>query len=248
VRRKHLPPAATATALATFGRGGSGGGARRPPKGSRTAVVIGIAAGGSGGGGGGGAGRALFSPLTSPTLPIATPDTPGSSADVDGTDGVTRQCVLKQSGRRGPSGAARTYTSKYRGVHQTFPTRRWEAQFRRAGKPTSLGCFDREEEAARAYDKMMLWCEIHHADLRSLGLLRNGVTNFEPSLYAADMTALRAMSQDDLVSELRRMGRLQAAGGVTGRLPPPPPVALLRTAAELEGEAAAEAADEEVAE
>jgi ABC-2 type transport system ATP-binding protein len=36
---------------------------------------------------------------------------------------------------------ARTYTSRYRGVHQTFPTRRWEAQFRRAGKPTSLGCF-----------------------------------------------------------------------------------------------------------
>ncbi len=26
--------------------------------------------------------------------------------------------------------SGRTYTSKYRGVHQTFPTRRWEAQFR----------------------------------------------------------------------------------------------------------------------
>ncbi len=37
------------------------------------------------------------------------------------------------------SGNGRTYTSKYRGVHQTFPTKRWEAQFRRNGKPTSLG-------------------------------------------------------------------------------------------------------------
>lgn len=26
--------------------------------------------------------------------------------------------------------SGRTYTSKYRGVHQTFPTKRWEAQFR----------------------------------------------------------------------------------------------------------------------
>ena len=28
------------------------------------------------------------------------------------------------------SGSGRTFTSKYRGVHQTFPTKRWEAQFR----------------------------------------------------------------------------------------------------------------------
>lgn len=35
--------------------------------------------------------------------------------------------------------SGRTYTSRFRGVHQTFPTRRWEAQFRRNGKPTSLG-------------------------------------------------------------------------------------------------------------
>jgi hypothetical protein len=35
----------------------------------------------------------------------------------------------KVSKAKGQS-SGRTYTSKYRGVHQTFPTKRWEAQFR----------------------------------------------------------------------------------------------------------------------
>jgi AP2-like factor, euAP2 lineage len=97
------------------------------------------------------------------------------------------QKVAKVAKAKG-NASGRTYTSKYRGVHQTFPTKRWEAQFRctslshiiekqrhvqdlaqglniflayahrRNGKPTSLGCFDHEMEASRAYDKMMLWC------------------------------------------------------------------------------------------
>jgi hypothetical protein len=45
---------------------------------------------------------------------------------------ITRAAKVKGQG-------SRTYTSKFRGVHQTFPTRRWEAQFRKNGKPTSLG-------------------------------------------------------------------------------------------------------------
>ena len=106
------------------------------------------------------------------------------------------------------SGSGRTYTSKYRGVHQTFPTRRWEAQFRRAGKPTSLGCFDREEEAARAYDKMMLWCELHNAQS-----MKQATTNFEIQDYAEEIPRLQSMTQDELVQQLRREGRTQASQG-----------------------------------
>ena len=100
----------------------------------------------------------------------------------------------------------RTFTSRYRGVHQTFPTRRWEAQFRRNGKPTSLGCFDREEEAARAYDKMKVWCQMHEPKT-----LRAGTTNFDVSEYEQDTGDLDGMSQDDLIRSLRRYGRDQAA-------------------------------------
>ena len=110
-----------------------------------------------------------------------------------------------------PGGVAapggRTYTSRFRGVHQTFPTRRWEAQFRKVGRPTSLGCFDTEEAAARAYDRMMLWCELHGAAGTKAGV----TTNFDPSEYAADIASLRASSQEDLVLALRAEGRRQAA-------------------------------------
>ena len=185
----------------------------------------------------------------------------------------------------------RTFTSKYRGVHQTFPTKRWEAQFRcppppppprapvarghaqmhasaymhtpldrgscrlrqdtgrsslqlfqrssigtwcrqsqlemcsprppsasplgaplavpahtktmgcfdgtiyfarrRNGKPTSLGCFDQEVEASRAYDKMILWVDLHSANPGG----KAGITNFEKSEYGTEMSYLLNVSQ-----------------------------------------------------
>lgn len=47
-------------------------------------------------------------------------------------DVLSRQSVQKVSKVSKSKGhtTGRTYTSKYRGVHQTFPTKRWEAQFR----------------------------------------------------------------------------------------------------------------------
>lgn len=56
-----------------------------------------------------------------------------------GSGGAAAVPKLSRAVKTKSNGAGRTYTSKFRGVHQTFPTKRWEAQFRRNGKPTSLG-------------------------------------------------------------------------------------------------------------
>ena len=47
-------------------------------------------------------------------------------ADLDRAGSAGKPKVSKAKGHT----SGRTYTSKYRGVHQTFPTKRWEAQFR----------------------------------------------------------------------------------------------------------------------
>ncbi|KAK9846663.1 hypothetical protein WJX81_008669 [Elliptochloris bilobata] len=122
--------------------------------------------------------------------------------DLDRSGSVGKPKMSKAKGHT----SGRTYTSKYRGVHQTFPTKRWEAQFRRNGKPTSLGCFDHEEQAARAYDKMMLWCELHNTSG-----VKGGITNFDPTEYEKDLHQLSSVTQDELVQALRSDGRRQAA-------------------------------------
>jgi hypothetical protein len=67
---------------------------------------------------------------------------------------------------------------------------------RRNGKPTSLGCFDHEEQAARAYDKMMLWCELHNTS----GVKGGGITNFDPTEYEKDLVWLQTISQVSLAT------------------------------------------------
>lgn len=56
--------------------------------------------------------------------------------------------------------------------------------------PQPPGCFDREEDAARAYDKMMLWIEMH-----SSGATKAGITNFDVSQYAEDLPWLAGITQ-----------------------------------------------------
>jgi hypothetical protein len=102
--------------------------------------------------------------------------------------------------------SGKPFTSRFRGVHRTIPTKRWEAQFRKDGKPTSLGCFDTEESAAKAYDKMMLWCELHN---KNLG--KQSVMNFPTSHYNDDVPWLMEITQDALLLQLRKEGRAEAA-------------------------------------
>ena len=109
----------------------------------------------------------------------------------------------------GKGAGGKLYTSKYRGVHQTFPTQRWEAQFRKAGKPTSLGCFNTEDEAARAYDTMMVWEMIHQPDAKNPEKM---ITNFPLGDYEGKLKDLQGMQQEELLLGLRRCGRKQAAG------------------------------------
>ena len=86
---------------------------------------------------------------------------------------MARQSVPKASkhSKAKSSNPGRTYTSKYRGVHQTFPTKRWEAQFRRA--PSASDSFSR---SSRATPQRFTPLQAHDGvgsrskDFRSVGL------------------------------------------------------------------------------
>ena len=68
-----------------------------------------------------------------PAVPVAAPAAavpPPRTGPARAPTKVTKASKQKSGGR--------TYTSKFRGVHQTFPTRRWEAQFRCAAAAVTL--------------------------------------------------------------------------------------------------------------
>ena len=49
---------------------------------------------------------------------------------------------------------------------------------------------DREDQAAEAYDKMMIWCELHNT-----AGVKGGITNYDGSKYKEELPWLRSISQ-----------------------------------------------------
>ena len=81
-----------------------------------------------------------------------------------------------------------------------------------------MGTSDREEDVARAWDRMMLWCDLHGVALNRGrrggwgGLHTSGsfraALNFAYEEYAGEVDELRGiMTQDAMVQKLQREGR-----------------------------------------
>jgi len=122
-------------------------------------------------------------------------------ADVPRAAAAPAQPPVRAKSEQSPADAsARTHTSHYRGVHKSS-SGQWKAQFSCGGKSIYIGHYGREEEAVRAFDRAVLWAQIHRPGRRTVE------TNFAASQYAADKPALRAISTlDMLIQHLRRVG------------------------------------------
>ncbi|QDZ21664.1 AP2-like ethylene-responsive transcription factor [Chloropicon primus] len=84
-------------------------------------------------------------------------------------------------------------TSMYKGVAQHRVTRRWESHVWENKKQIYLGSFATEEQAARAYDKAAIF----------LGKAEDSL-NFPFSDYAKEAEAIRKMTKEKLLAQLRR--------------------------------------------
>ena len=89
---------------------------------------------------------------------------------------------------------------------------RWQVQFNHNYKNIFLGRFDDEEDAARAYDRMMVWFDLHGIVRKKPGsrmhdsISLKGSFNFAYEEYEGEFGALRCMTQADVVRSLRQQG------------------------------------------
>jgi len=99
--------------------------------------------------------------------------------------------------RRGEG--TRVPTSEFRGVSWKPRNRRWEARFNHNLKNTSLGYFETEEDAARAFDRMLVWCELNGEERRPA----HSKLNFPRADYEGESEELRGITMDKMVQKLR---------------------------------------------
>ena len=139
---------------------------------------------------------------------------PESAAD-------TRLALVGGGGGGGDGGTAtagelarqqRTYTSQFQGVTWKPDIRTWRVEFMHNNKKIHLGCFDEEEDAGRAYDRMMVWFQLHgvvrnkrHGGAHDSSSLKASL-NFSYDEYKGEFDELRCMTQDELVQKLRQQG------------------------------------------
>ena len=114
-----------------------------------------------------------------------------------------------------------SFTSSYRGVTYTSATRRWRAQLKLNGTISYLGEFDTEKGAARAYDRMAVWCQLR-------GLVKKGPKgegagsfledlNFDYADYEGELDELGRVTQDEVVLNSRLGARTRARASSTYR-------------------------------
>ena len=87
-------------------------------------------------------------------------------------------------------------TSEYRGVTHHCRTGRYEAHIWESGKQVYLGGFDREAQAAIAYDLCAIKCRGTAAH-----------TNFDMRNYTQELQRLDSISKDELILSLRRQSK-----------------------------------------
>lgn len=119
------------------------------------------------------------------------------------------QCTDEQT----PSTSKRSKNKPaFRGVSLHRLTKRWEASLWLSGRQLYLGGFEKQEEAARAYDLAALACKGLHAN-----------TNFPPFEYEEQLKELEGFTKEEVVAHVRRRSAAFARGrskyrGVSGHV------------------------------
>jgi hypothetical protein len=128
------------------------------------------------------------------------PLTEYSDDEVTTLQGLTREEVIQKLRQTGQEERVASQSSKYTGVRLVKKTGLWEAHYRIGGRPTSLGIFGSEEEAARAWDRMQLWaCKAHVKKKEEVEF------NFPLSDYSEDeVAAPQGFTQKEMLQKLRR--------------------------------------------
>jgi hypothetical protein len=126
-----------------------------------------------------------------------------SDDEVSELQGLTREAIIQKLRRTGSEERVVSQSSKYTGVRLVKSTGRWKAECRIEDKVTSLGAFDSEEKAARAWDRMRLWsCKADGREKQEVKL------NFPLAEYTdAEVTALQGLTREGVIQKVRRAGQ-----------------------------------------